>query len=295
MPNVADCTGIRTILVPPDIVAVQRRSPLPVKKRTPWRPQPDGEATTERAGARDWFSDNLFVEAQHGHVRAGYGTSITVHVSCAIVLIVVLVTRPVPTLVVRVGHSLVMPAMLSIVPVADFPLPRSKEQPAPKVEPRPPAAAAAPANGVTAAAPIEAPIGIRPETGAESGSDGVDGGVEGGIPGGVADGVLDGVPSAGLSTGPLRPGGSIKPPRKIKDVKPVYPQGALTDQARGTVIIEATIGVDGKVRETRVLHSVPPLDQAALDAVRQWEYAPSLVNGVPVAVVMTVIVNFAIQ
>ena len=95
--------------------------------------------------------------------------------------------------------------------------------------------------------------------------------------------------------GPLRPGSGIQPPRKVKDVKPVYPQNGLTDQTRGTVVIEATIGVDGRVTDAKVIHSVAALDQAALDAVRQWEYAPSVLNGVAVAVIMTVVVNFAIQ
>ena len=97
------------------------------------------------------------------------------------------------------------------------------------------------------------------------------------------------------STGPLRVGGGIKPPRKIKDVKPAYPPGVLAEQMRGTVVIEATIDTDGKVCSAKILHSVPALDQAALDAVRQWEYAPSLLDGLPVAVVFTVIVNFVIQ
>lgn len=293
-PNATAWAGIRTIIVPPDIVAVQRRSPLRVRTRTPWQPRRDGEALTERAGSRDWFSDRLFVEAQDGHGRSGYGTSIAVHVSCAIVLIVVLLSRPPQTLRVNGGSSLVMPAMLSIVPIADAPIPASRpiERSAPKAAPEPPAALPPPAAGFSAPAPIEAPSGITPETGFESGAEGAEGGVAGGVPGGVIGGALSvGAPSAG----PLRLGGGIKQPRKIKEVTPVYPQGALADQARGTVIIEATIGVDGRVQETKVIHSVPSLDQAAVDAVRQWEYAPSLLNGVPVAVILTVIVNFAIQ
>ena len=60
----------------------------------------------------------------------------------------------------------------------------------------------------------------------------------------------------------------------------------------GAVIIEATIGPDGKVIDAKVLRSIPLLDQAALDAVRQWEYTPTLLNGVPVPVVVTVTINF---
>ena len=61
------------------------------------------------------------------------------------------------------------------------------------------------------------------------------------------------------------------------------------------MIIEATIDQGGKVTETRVLRSIPLLDQAALDAVRQWEYEPTLLNGVAVPVIMTVTVNFTLQ
>jgi protein TonB len=78
-------------------------------------------------------------------------------------------------------------------------------------------------------------------------------------------------------------------------VRPTYPQLARALQARGTVIIDITIGTDGKVRDTRIVHSVPELDQAALDAVRQWEYEPTRVNGSLVALIITVVVNFAVQ
>ena len=49
------------------------------------------------------------------------------------------------------------------------------------------------------------------------------------------------------------------------------------------------------MKEAVVLRSVPGLDQAALDAVRQWEYAPTLLNGSPVAIILTIVVNFGIQ
>ena len=90
----------------------------------------------------------------------------------------------------------------------------------------------------------------------------------------------------------IRVGGKIKPPIKMNDVAPVYPAIARNAGVAGVVIIEATIGPDGKVIDAKVLRSVPLLDQAALDAVRQWEYAPTLLNGVPVPVVMTVTINF---
>jgi TonB family protein len=91
---------------------------------------------------------------------------------------------------------------------------------------------------------------------------------------------------------PVRIGGQIKPPTKIKDVKPVYPAIAQSARVAGAVTIEATIGFDGKVVDAKVVHSIPLLDQAALDAVRQWEYSPTLLNGVPVSVLVTVTIKF---
>jgi protein TonB len=78
-------------------------------------------------------------------------------------------------------------------------------------------------------------------------------------------------------------------------VNPVYPPIAQSARVQGVVIIEATIGTDGKVKDARVLRSVPLLDQAALDAVRQWEYSPVLLNNVAVPVIMTVTVQFSLS
>ena len=90
----------------------------------------------------------------------------------------------------------------------------------------------------------------------------------------------------------VRVGGPIKPPIKISDVKPVYPALAQSARVSGTVVIEATIDTNGSVIDATVVKSVPLLDQAALDAVRQWVYMPTLLNGVAVPVLMTVTVNF---
>jgi protein TonB len=94
---------------------------------------------------------------------------------------------------------------------------------------------------------------------------------------------------------PLRVGGVIKRPTKVRDVVPTYPPLARATHVEGIVIIEATIGPDGKVQDARVLRPNPLLDAAALDAVRRWEYTPTLLNGIPVAVVMTVTVDFRLR
>jgi protein TonB len=93
----------------------------------------------------------------------------------------------------------------------------------------------------------------------------------------------------------VRVGGQIKQPTRIRNVQPIYPQIARSARVQGVVIIEATIDPGGKVRDTRLLRSIPLLDQAALDAVRKWEYEPTLLNGVAVPVIMTVTVNFTLQ
>jgi TonB family protein len=95
--------------------------------------------------------------------------------------------------------------------------------------------------------------------------------------------------------GALRVGGAIRAPQKILNVSPVYPQEAQDAKVQGVVIIEAKIGADGSVAEAWVLRSIPMLDQAALDAVRQWRYSPTLMNGVPVPVICTVTVNFTLS
>ncbi len=282
---------LRTFVVPPDIIPVHRRSPVPLRKRTPWRPRPDGEAI-QRGGDREWFGDHIFVEPQRGHAGTGYGTSITLHSVYLVAVVIGVLTRPEQLLRPGAGRSLAMPIIVTAAAEAAAPpapesAPRRAEKPSP---PRPAAARVSTAS--PEAAPVEAPSGIQPELGFEEtedghGTGGAGDGADGGQPGGTG--------SSGVgSPGPMRLGGGVVAPVKIKHVKPVFPEGALTGQTRGTVVIEATIGVDGKVHETEVVHSVPALDQAALDAVRQWEYSPALFNGVRVAVIMTIQVQFAI-
>jgi len=100
---------------------------------------------------------------------------------------------------------------------------------------------------------------------------------------------------AGPPPVPVRVGGDIRAPRKIKDVAPVYPPLARSARVQGSVIIEAVIGTDGHVKDSRVLRSIPLLDQAALDAVRAWQYTPPTLNGNPIEVVMTATITFALD
>ena len=92
----------------------------------------------------------------------------------------------------------------------------------------------------------------------------------------------------------LRVGGGIKPPEKVVDVRPVYPPIAKAANVTGVVILETRIGIDGGVEDARVLRSIPLLDEAALDAVKQWKFKPTLLNGQPVPIVMTTTINFTL-
>ena len=93
----------------------------------------------------------------------------------------------------------------------------------------------------------------------------------------------------------LRVGGNIKPPEKVRDVRPVYPPIAKAANVAGIIILEVRIGTDGRVEEAHVLKSIPLLDEAALDAVKQWEFTPTLLNGQAVPIIMTTTVNFTLQ
>jgi protein TonB len=93
---------------------------------------------------------------------------------------------------------------------------------------------------------------------------------------------------------PVRVGGNIPPPTKTNNVSPDYPEIAKVARVQGVVILETTIDEQGRVANARVLRSIPLLDQAALDAVRLWQFTPTLLNGSPVPVIMTVTVQFGL-
>ena len=94
---------------------------------------------------------------------------------------------------------------------------------------------------------------------------------------------------------PVRVGGNIRPPVKLVDVKPAYPAEAQSGRVQGVVIIEAVIDTAGNVTQARVLRSIPLLDQAAIDAVTQWKFSATELDGAPVGVIMTVTVNFSMR
>jgi periplasmic protein TonB len=127
-------------------------------------------------------------------------------------------------------------------------------------------------------------------------------GVSGGIVEGLAEwlpGILvpplesSALPSA-LPSSPLRAGDDVAIPAKLVDVAPRYPPLARRARMEGVVTIDATIDELGRVVDARVLRSVTAFDAAAIDAVRQWRYAPATQNGLPVRVMLTVTVAFTL-
>ena len=120
-------------------------------------------------------------------------------------------------------------------------------------------------TGRIPAAPVEAPTEIKPETGLDPGVEGVAGGVEGGVPAASSAASSAVCPKRPRrprrrQPAPVRVGGQIKPPTRCKNVKPVYPPIAQSARVQGVVILEATIGPEGKVKDAKVLRSIPLLD-----------------------------------
>jgi protein TonB len=135
------------------------------------------------------------------------------------------------------------------------------------------------------------------------GSQGVVGGVVGGVPGGQAGGVLGGI-IGGTGGGPpppppkaqsrIRVGGNVQAAKMIRQVQPIYPQIAKTAHVQGTVILHAVIAKDGSVSELQYISGPPLLMKNAMDAVREWKYQPTLLNGEPVEVDTTISVIFTL-
>ncbi len=132
---------------------------------------------------------------------------------------------------------------------------------------------------------------------------GVVGGVAGGVEGGVAKGV-SGVVVGGekgtqdlkeFEAGAVRVTGDVQPPKIVKMVKPVYPETARQAGVEGVVILEAKTDEQGNVVDARVLRSIPLLDAAAIDAVKQWKYEPMTIDGKPHKVLFTVTVRFQLD
>jgi protein TonB len=215
--------------------------------------------------------------------------SIALHTAGAIALVVIplLVAEETPEPQSGVRAFLVEP--LSVAPPP--PPPPARAAAAPRVEPKPRPQQQA------FVAPVEVPTEITPEDAIDLG--GVDAGsadgVEGGVPGGVVGGIVGGLPDAPAPVVPVRVGGDVREPKRISAVQPVYPELAVRARLQGTVVVEATLNERGRVVNVSLVQGSPMLTESALEAVSKWVYSPTLVNGVPTPVIMTVKVHFRLN
>jgi len=136
---------------------------------------------------------------------------------------------------------------------------------------------------------------------------GVPGGVPGGVGGGVLGGVLGGIPTAAPPPPPkkedpkpkgpdrIRVGGNVQAAKLVRQPKPVYPPLAKQARIQGVVKFTAVIGKDGAIQNLQMISGHPLLVQAATEAVKQWVYQPTLLNGEAVEVVTQIDVNFTLS
>ena len=101
-------------------------------------------------------------------------------------------------------------------------------------------------------------------------------------------------PATALGPSKIRVGGNVQQAKLRSQVRPVYPPEAKAAGIQGLVRLEATVGKDGKIENLKVLEGDPTLAAAAIEAVRQWQYETTLLNGDPVEVVTTIDVNFTL-
>jgi protein TonB len=260
-----------------------------------WEPRRDAGAPGARRKEADMFNDALFVPERGARRKAvAWPVSVLLHAAFALLV----VTYP----LLSVGE---LPKVES-VGVFLAPPPPVPPPPPPKARGGNPGGRARikPVHALPAAAPGalvflgEIPDGIVEES---LGGDGLESGIEGGFDYGDVGAwpkLLAGEEIyrvVGEEQVPVRVAGEVRPPRLVRRVEPMYPEIARQARVEGIVILEATTDEYGRVRNIRVLRSIPLLDQAALDAVREWVYEPMVINGRPRAVVFTVTVRFKLD
>ncbi|HYU42016.1 MAG TPA: TonB family protein [Vicinamibacteria bacterium] len=239
------------------------------------------------------FEDLIESDVVKHKTKQSYTLPVSIAIHALVLLLVVVVPLltsqdlPEPTSVVKAFF---------VEPAAAPPPPPPPPPPAPRQQNQPrPVSTPVPTENKFQA-PVETPEQVKPDEGIDLGVEGgVPGGVEGGVPGGVVGGVVGGLPDAPPPAQAVRVGGQIKEPKKLKHVNPAYPDIAKQARVQGVVILECTISPQGRVTDVKVLRGIPLLDSAAIEAVKQWVYSPTLLNGVPVPVIMTVTVNFRLS
>ena len=230
------------------------------------------------------MSHDMFGDVVHPSVRVGSRKWYTMPLSvlthsvglAALVVVPLLATGTLPN--PRTVLIWDQPVPVVVQPPPDVELVNTTPPPAPEI------------NVNINAAPIEAPEGVKPEPPPRLPS------IVGLVPVPPAFGSMTTIVApVPAPKAPVRVGGDIRRPERIRYVAPVYPAIAKAARVEGMVIVEATIAMDGSVRGARVIRSIPMLDHAALDAVSQWRYTPTLLNEQPVEVIMSVNVTFEIK
>jgi periplasmic protein TonB len=228
--------------------------------------------------------------------RGAWPASAVLHAGIASVLLAVPAFGPLTIPEPHLRPITTVDYIEAIVPVQGMPVaPRGAAtrggRPGPSL--RPPAAVA---FAAAEPAPMDAPVDV-PEVGADDAF----GDPQVFSPGGDGNGSPIGTYGVGPSAGEpavapalVRPGGLVQPPTKLRHVQPVYPDLAIRARVQAVVVLECVIDPSGHVAEVKVLRGHPLLDDAALAAVRQWVYSPTRLNNVPVAVLLTVTVQFRI-
>ena len=194
-------------------------------------------------------------------------------------------------------------AMMSTLLVAPPPPPPPPPPPAAAVVKIKPQVHLMDAGKLVAPKVIPKDVKIIKEEEPDMGAVGVSGGVPGGVPGGQMGGVIGGViggmggapPPPKPSQSRIRQGGNVQAARLMNKVQPAYPPLARQTRISGTVRLHAIIGKDGSVQQLEVMSGHPLLVQSALDAVRQWRYQPTTLNGDAVEVDTTIDVIFSLN
>jgi len=201
---------------------------------------------------------------------------------------------------VPAANERVLRAVFVSAPRVDVPPPPPPPPPAAAaLRPRSPSVVPVPAAPAAFVAPLEVPVRFVAEPvdfGVALG--GVPGGVEGGVPGGVVGGIVGGLPREAPAPPPVevvRVGGALSAPERVHFVRPEYPEIARMAKLSGLVILDARIGVDGRVEQMNLLRGVPVLNEAVLAAVSQWRYRPLLLNGVPTPFILTLTVSYGLR
>jgi len=225
-------------------------------------------------------------------LRTHFSGSVPISIAVHFVVVVMFLIIPLTATIELPDPATILPDYMRAAPLPPPPPAlrvRRAEAPAPSAAPNPDVA------------PTSAPGAIKPEA-EPPGSPVPDLGLppRAGVPDGL--GLLAGdkpvpvtPPDPPRPVAPVRVADLPVVPRKMVDVRPQYPEIARAAHVEGTIIMEAVLDTSGRVTQIRILRSVPMLDQAAVDAVRQWRYTPSLYGGHPVSVLMTITVRFTLQ